>query len=136
MKNMVLVPVFQPDIPWASQPISFPYECVHVDLVLWFETRWRYSKSSPLSPTTKFAISQNQFKGILRADICWGFTVYVVPVSLGVAAKFRIPRLTDSTYLGLYTFTHVSIAYCMMLVDVNLVLRLAAGGLSFSSWEM
>jgi hypothetical protein len=89
-----------------------------------------------LSPTTEFAISQNQFKGILRADICWGVTLYVVPVSLGVAAKFRIPRSADRTYLGLYMSTHVRIASCMMLVDVNLAVRLAVGGLLFSSWEM
>ncbi len=133
---MVLVPVFQPGIPWASRPILFPYECIHVDLVLWFEIRWQYSKSLPLSPTTEFAILQNQVKGILRADICWGVTVYVVPVSLGVAAKFRIPRSADSTYLGFYMSTHDSIASCMMLVDVNLVVCLAVGGLLFSSWEM
>jgi len=48
---------------------SFPYECIHVDLVLWFETRWRYSKSSTLSPITEFAILQNHDIGILRADI-------------------------------------------------------------------
>jgi hypothetical protein len=89
-----------------------------------------------LSPTTKFAISQNQFKGILRADICCGVTVYVVPVSLGVAAKFRIPWSADRTYLGLYTSTHDNIASCMMLVDVDLVVRLAVGGSLFSSWEM
>ena len=53
----VLVPVFQPGIPWASRPSSFPYECVQVDLVFGFATRWRYSSSSPLSPMTEFAIS-------------------------------------------------------------------------------
>ena len=85
---------------------------------------------------TEFAISQIQFKGILRVNICWGVTVYVVPVSLGVAAKFRIPRSADRTYRGLYMSTHVSIASCMMLLDVNLVVHLKVGGLSFSSWEM
>jgi hypothetical protein len=54
--------------------------------------------------------------------------MYVVPNSLGVAAKFRIPRPADRTYLGLYTSTHVSIASCMMLVDVDLVVCLAVGG--------
>ncbi len=76
---------------------------------------------------TKFAILQNQFKGILHANICWGVTIYVVPVSLGVVAKFRIPRSADRTYRGLYTSTHVNIASCMMLVDVNLVVRLMLG---------
>ena len=127
---MVLVPVFQPSIPWVSQPISFPYEWVHVDLV------WRHPKSSPLSPTTKFSISQNQFKGKVCADICWGVAVYVVPVSFGVAVKFRIPRSADRTYIGLYTSTHVSIASCMMLVDVDLVVHVAVVGSLFSSWEM
>ena len=89
-----------------------------------------------MSPTTKFAISQNQFKGILRVDICWGVTMYVVPVSLGVAAKFKIPRSADSTYFGLYTSMHDSIASCMILVDVDLVVRLAVGGSLFLSWEM
>ena len=100
MKTMVLVPVFRPGIPWASRPISFLYECIHVNLVLWFETRWRYSKSSPLSPITEFAISQNHDIGILRADICWGATMYVLPVG-SVAVKFRIPKSADSTYFGL-----------------------------------
>ena len=85
---------------------------------------------------TEFAISQNQFKGILRADICWGVTVYVVPVSLGGAAKFRIPRPADRTYCGLYMSTHVNIASCMMLLDVNLVVCLMVGGSLVSSWEM
>ena len=62
--------------------------------------------------------------------------MYIVTVSLGVAAKFKIPRSADRTYLGLYTSTHVNIASCMMLVDVNLVVRLAVGGSLFSSWEM
>jgi hypothetical protein len=94
--------------------------------------------SSQFAPTTEFAILQNQFKGVLCADICWGVTVYVVPISLGVAAKFRIPRSADRTYRGLYMSTHVNIASCMMLLllDVDLVVRLMVGGLSFSSWEM
>jgi hypothetical protein len=96
MKNMVFVPVFQPGIPWASRPISFPYECVHVALVVWFAMRWRYSNSSPFSPMTEFAISQNQVMGILRADIFWGVTVYIVLVGT-VSAKFRIPKLADRT---------------------------------------
>ena len=62
--------------------------------VAWLAMRWRYSKSSTLSPSIKFAISQNQVIGILRADICWGVTLYVVPMGT-VAAKFRIPKPAD-----------------------------------------
>jgi hypothetical protein len=42
--------------------------------------------------------------GILRADIFWGVTVYVVPVGT-VAAKFKITKSADRTYLGLYVHT-------------------------------
>ena len=84
----------------------------------------------------KFAILQNQVKGSLYVDICWGVTVYVVPVSLGVAAKFRIPRSADRTYRGLYMSTHDNITLCMMMLDVDLVVRLMVGGLLVSSWEM
>ena len=51
-------------------------------------------------PMTEFAISQNQVMGILRSDICWGVTEYIVPVGT-VAAKFRIPKSADRTYFGL-----------------------------------
>ncbi len=84
----------------------------------------------------EFAISQNQFMGILHADICWGVTMYAVPISLGDAAKFGISRLADRTKCGLYMSTHVSIASCVMLLDVNLVVRLKVGGALFLSWEM
>ncbi len=98
--------------------------------------RWRYSNSSPLSPITKFAISQNQVMGILHTDIFWGDTVYVVPVGT-VAAKFGIPKSADRTYFGLYMSTHDNIASCMMLlVAVDLVVHLMVGGASSSSWEM
>ena len=62
--------------------------------VAWLAMRWQYSKSSPLSPSIKFAILQNQVIGILRVDTCWGVTLYVVPMST-VAVKFRIPKLAD-----------------------------------------
>ena len=84
----------------------------------------------------KFAILQNQAKGSLCVDIRWGVIVYVVPVSLGVAAKFRIPRLADRTYRGLYISTHDNIASCKMLLDVDLVVRLMVGASLVSSWEM
>ena len=84
---------------------------------------------------TEFAILQNQVMGILRTDIFWGVTVYVVPVGT-VAAMFRIPKLADRTYFGLYKSTHDNIASCMMLLDVDLVMRLVVGGSSSSSWEM
>ena len=45
---------------------------------------------------TEFAISQNQVMGILRVDIFWGVTVYVVLVGT-VSAKFRIPKSADRT---------------------------------------
>ena len=51
-------------------------------------------------PYYQLAISQNHDIGILRADIFWGVTVYVLSVGT-VAAKFRIPKLADSTYFGL-----------------------------------
>jgi hypothetical protein len=61
--------------------------------------------------------------------------MYVVPVGT-VAAKFKIPKSADRTYLGLYMSTHDNIASCMMLLDVDLVVRLMVGGSSSSSWEM
>ena len=73
--------------------------------------------------------------GILRADIFWGVTVYNVPVGT-VAAKFKIPKSADRTCLGLYMSTHDNITFCMILVDVDLVVHLMVGGLSSSSWEM
>ncbi len=84
---------------------------------------------------TKFAILQNQVKGILRTNICLGVTVYVVPVGT-VAGKFRMPKSADRTYFGLYMSTHDNIASCVMLLDVDLVVRLMVGGSLFSSWEM
>jgi hypothetical protein len=45
---------------------------------------------------TEFAISQNHVMGILRADIFWGVTVYIVPVG-AVVAKFKIPKSADRT---------------------------------------
>jgi hypothetical protein len=61
--------------------------------------------------------------------------MYVVSVGT-VAAKFKIPKSADRTYLGLYMSTHDNIASCMMLLDVDLVVRLMVGGSSSSSWEM
>ena len=84
---------------------------------------------------TKFAILQNQVKGILHTGIYWGVTVYVVPVGT-VVARFRIPKLAERTYFGLYMSTHDNIASCMMLLDVDLVVHLMVGGSLFSSWEM
>ncbi len=98
--------------------------------------RWQYSKCSPLSPITKFAILQNQVMGILRADIFWGDIMYIVPVGT-VAAKFRISKSANRTYFGLYMSTHDNIASCMMLlVAVDLVVRLMVGGASSLSWKM
>jgi len=84
---------------------------------------------------TEFAISQNRVMGILHADFFWGVTVYDVPVGT-VAAKFKIPKSADRTCLGLHMSTHDSIASCMILVDVDLVVHLMVGGSSSSSWEM
>jgi hypothetical protein len=84
---------------------------------------------------TEFAVSQNQVMGILRADIFWGVTVYVVPVGT-VAAKFRIPKSADRTYFGLYMSTHDNIASCMMLLDVNLAVHLMVGGSSSLYWVL
>jgi hypothetical protein len=44
--------------------------------------------------------------------------------------------LADRTYWGLYMSTRDSIASCMMLLDVNLVVCLMVGGSLVSSWEM
>lgn len=44
--------------------------------------------------------------------------MYVLPVGT-VAAKFRIPKLADKTYFGLYM---------SMLLDVDLVVHLMGGG--------
>ncbi len=84
---------------------------------------------------TEFSILQNQVMGILRADIFWGVTVYIVPVGT-VAVKFKIPKSADRACLGLYMSTHDNTASCMMLVDVDLVVHLMVGGSSSSSWEM
>ena len=80
-----------------------------------------------MSPTTAFALLQNHDIGILRTDICWGVTVYVVPVGT-VAAKLRIPKLADKTYCGLYISTHNNIFSSMMLLEVDLVVCLVMGG--------
>jgi dTDP-4-dehydrorhamnose 3,5-epimerase-like enzyme len=98
--------------------------------------RWQYFKSSSLSPSTEFAISQNQVIRSLHIDNCRGFTLYVVPVSFGVLAKFRIPRLDDITYNGLYIFTLDDIALCMMLLAGDLVVCSAGGGSTSLSWEL
>ena len=62
--------------------------------------------------------------------------MYVVLISFGVAAKFRIPRSEDTTYRGLYMSTHDNIDSCMMLFDADLVVHLVVGGLSSLSLEM
>jgi hypothetical protein len=72
--------------------------CIQVARVAWFAMRWGYSKSSPLSPSTEFVISQNHVNRILRIDICWGVGVYVLPVSFGVAVKFRMLPSANTTY--------------------------------------
>ncbi len=137
MKTMVLVPELQPGMPWASRPISFPYECIQVAHAAWFAMRWQYSKSSLLPPSAEFAISQNQVIGILHTVICWGVgTVGVNPVHLGVAAKFKMPKSDDTTYWGLYMSRHDSIASCIILLEADLVVRLVGGGCLSSSWEM
>ncbi len=65
--------------------ISFPYECCHIALVVWFAMRWWYSKSSLFTPSTLFAILHNHFIGRLCSAICLGVAMYVVPVSFGVS---------------------------------------------------
>ena len=45
MKKIVSVPFARPGIPCASRPSAFPYEWVHVALVLGFAMRCRYSSS-------------------------------------------------------------------------------------------
>jgi hypothetical protein len=84
IKTMVLVPVLRPGISWARCLILFPYECCHVALVVWFAMRWQYFKSSPFTPITEFAILHSHFMGSLHCAICFGVTVYVVPVTFGV----------------------------------------------------
>ena len=61
--------------------------------------------------------------------------MYVVPVGT-VAAKFKIPKSADRTYLGLYMSTHDNIASCMMLLDVDLAVHLMVGGSSSLYWVL
>jgi len=68
-------------------------------------------------------------------DICWGVTVYVLPVGT-VAVKFRMPKSEDTTYFGLYMSTHDNFASCIMLVVVDMVVRRLGGGSSSSSCDM
>ena len=62
--------------------------------------------------------------------------MYIVPVRFGVATKYRMPRLADRTYHGLYISIHDKIASCMMLFDDDLVVRLMGGGSLSLFWEM
>jgi hypothetical protein len=113
MKKIVSVPFARPGIPCARRPSLFPYEWVHVALVLGFAMRCQYSNSLPFLPMTEFAISQSQIIGNLQvADFA------------GVISN-----------VGLVISMHASIASCMMFDVCNWVLY-PRRGLSLLSCEM
>ncbi len=59
MKKIVSSPFACPGIPCTRHLSSFPYEWVHVALVLGLAMRFQYSKSLPCLQITEFAISQS-----------------------------------------------------------------------------
>jgi hypothetical protein len=109
MKTIVFVPVFFPDMSYASRPSLFLYKCAHTAFVLGFAIRWQYSSSSPLSPITELVISQSHVMGNLHCDSWDG----------------------EILYIGLDMSMHDSIASCIILCD--LVVHCSEVGLSSSS---
>ncbi len=107
----MFVPVFHPGMPCASWPSLLTYKCDHTASVLGFVIRWQYSRSSPLAPFTKLAISQNDMENLH----CNSWDGEILQVELVM-------------------LMHDNIASCIMLWD--LVVRLLGVGLLSLSWEM
>ena len=105
INTIVLVPVLRPGMPWASRPISFPYECNHVARVLGLVMRCLHSNSSPPSPMTAFAISLIENVGLRR----------------GVDVKLSRPRSSEAMYPGVFMSKHANMASCIMLRVVECV---------------
>jgi hypothetical protein len=102
MKKIVSVPFAWPGIPCASRRSSFPYEWVQFALVLGFAMRCPYSRSSPFSPSTEFAILHIQVIGSFWLAIFYA----------------------NCSKVGLVMLMHANIASCMMLVVRDCVLYL------------